>query len=256
MMNTSSETKPIHCHTRSAADVSVRTDKIALLAQADWLLTIAALLTLPSANSRDKVAIEAAELQALLEKSGVPNTDRLADLFQALQHQIQTLSLATWSAEYHRLFEGNAPCPMNETGWIRRDKGTILADIAGFYRAFGLELAGAAGEKVDYLACELEFVAMLLVMLAKADGQDNAIEVMQITQNALSAFSFDHLGEWLPSFCERLDQLTTLSIYQQLAELLRLTWSGIVTVNQLPLNEDSSETVLDEQGTPYECGMM
>ncbi|NJO16457.1 MAG: hypothetical protein HC877_12155 [Thioploca sp.] len=96
---------------------------------------------------------------------------------------------------------------------------------------------------------------MLLVMLAKATDQDNAIEIMQVTHNAISSFSFDHLGEWLPSFCERLSQLTVLPLYQQLAQLLQLTWTGIVAANQLPVNEENVQEVLGENGTPYECGM-
>jgi TorA maturation chaperone TorD len=254
--HTTLKAEPIKWYPRPPIGLPTRADKIALLAQADWLLLIAPLFTLPSAGLLDKVAIESAELQELLDKSGIPNAEKLMTTFQAIQQQIQTLPLDTWSEEYNRLFECSAPCPINETGWVRRDKGTILADIAGFYRAFGLELAEAASEKVDYLVGELEFVAMLLVMLAKATEQDNAVEVTPITHNALSSFSSDHLGEWLPSFCERLSQLTVLPLYQQLAQLLQLTWAGIVTVNRLPVSDENIQEVLDEKGTPYECGMV
>jgi TorA maturation chaperone TorD len=253
--HTTLKAEPIKWYPSPPLGLPTRADKIALLAQADWLLLIAPLFTLPSAGLRDKVAIEAAELQELLEKSSIPNAEQLMVIFQAIQQHLQTIQLDTWSEEYNRLFECAAPCPINETGWVRRDKGTILADIAGFYRAFGLELAEAASEKVDYLVGELEFVAMLLVMLAKATEQDNATEVMQVTHNALSSFSFDHLGEWLPSFCERLNQFTVLPLYQQLAQLLQLTWTGIVAVNRLPVNEENAQEVLGENGTPYECGM-
>jgi TorA maturation chaperone TorD len=254
-IHTTLKAEPIKWYPHPPIGLPTRADKIALLAQADWLLLIAPLFTLPSVGLRDKVAIEAAELQELLEKSGIPNAEQLRVTFKAIQQQIQTIHLDTCSEEYNRLFECAAPCPINETGWVRRDKGTILADIAGFYRAFGLELAEAASEKVDYLVGELEFVAMLLVMLAKATEQDNAAEVTPITHNALSSFSSDHLGEWLPSFCERLSQLTVLPLYQQLAKLLQLTWTGIVAVNRLPVSDENLQEVLDEKGTPYECGM-
>ena len=46
-----------------------------------------------------------------------------------------------WIAEHNRLFEGGVTCPPNETAYVRRDKGVILADINGFYRAFGFEPA-------------------------------------------------------------------------------------------------------------------
>ncbi len=230
-------------------------DKIALLAQADWLLLITQLLTPPSVDLLEKMAIDLAEIAELLDKSKLPNQKQLLTLFQAVYQAIPTENKDSLAEEYNRLFECSAPCPINECGLVRRDKGVILADIAGFYRAFGFELADNAREKADHLVVELEFVALLLVMLAKGSESANTLEVIQTTQNALSSFSFDHLGEWLPAFCERLSQLTVVPFYQHLAQLLQMTWSGIVVVNRLPVVADIVPEVIHESGTPYECGM-
>jgi nitrate reductase assembly molybdenum cofactor insertion protein NarJ len=73
----------------------------------------------------------------------------------------------------------------NDKERFRRDKGVILADIARFYRAFGFELTRNASEKVDHLTAELEFVAMLLVMLAQGQG------ATRTTHDALGSFFMD-----------------------------------------------------------------
>jgi TorA maturation chaperone TorD len=66
-------------------------------------------------------------------------------------------------------------------------------------------------------------------MLAQDQG------ATRTTHDALGSFSFDHLGEWLPTFCERLTETSSLQIYQQMAKLLLSAWSGILT--QLPMPE-------------------
>lgn len=226
-------------------------DHLALLAQADLLFLIAQMFAPPSAEMRKMLEIEIADIKKLLQNSGLPEPDNLAETYQQIRQQAQSLNLDTWAAEYNRLFEGNVACPINETGFIRRDKGTILADIAGFYRAFGFELSKNASEKVDHLTAELEFVAMLLVMLVQAPDQ----KATRTTHDALGSFSFDHLGEWLPTFCERLTETSTLLIYQNQAKLLLSAWTGVVTNNQLPLQEGDIQNIPEDDGTPYECDM-
>jgi TorA maturation chaperone TorD len=204
-------------------------EHLALLAQADLLFLIAQMFTPPSAEMRQLLEIEVPDLNKLLHNSGIPESDNLAETYQQIRQQAQSLNLDVWAAEYKRLFEANVACPINESGFIRRDKGVILTDIARFYRAFGFELTRNASEKVDHLTAELEFVAMLLVMLAQDQG------ATRTTHDALGSFSFDHLGEWLPTFCERLTETSSLQIYQQMAKLLLSAWSGILT--QLPMPE-------------------
>ncbi|MCB2262075.1 MAG: molecular chaperone TorD family protein [Candidatus Thiosymbion ectosymbiont of Robbea hypermnestra] len=227
-------------------------DHLSLYAQADLLQLIIRLFRLPSTETQTMLEKEVTDFQELLQCSDLPEADRLAESFQQIRLQAQTLSLETWVEEYHRLFEGSVACPINESGFIRRDKGAILSDIAGFYRAFGFGISQKTGEKADHLTGELEFVVMLLIMLAMTSEP----ETKRITHEALGAFSFDHLGEWLPSFCDCLTQTTVLPIYQQLAQLLQNTWSGIVATNHLPSQERELGTLPERDETPYECGLV
>ncbi len=130
-----------------------------------------------------------------------------------------------------------------------------LPDVAGFYRAFGFTLAEGASEKVDHLVCELEFLAMLCVMHAKAREEGNK-DGARVSKHALRAFALDHLGEWLPAFCDRLMETTTLPFYRQAATLLLGVWRGIAENNRLPSPKLGAVTgALGDLGTPYECGM-
>ena len=235
----------------SVASAPEESGQVTLLAQADLLLLIAQIFAPPSDDLRFMLGIEVIDIQELLNYTGLENQENLAETYQQIRQQAQATRLNTWTEEYNRLFEASVACPINESGFIRRDKGVLLADIAGFYRAFGFELSNKAGEKADHLVGELEFVAMLLVMLAKAQDQ----ETIRTTFDALSAFSFDHLGEWLPTFCERLTETAILPIYQHQAQLLLSAWTGIVTANQLPKPAVAVENLPEDDGTPYECDM-
>jgi TorA maturation chaperone TorD len=228
-----------------------KTDNITLLAQADLLLLLAQMFASPSTEMQNMLEVEIPDIKELLQKSGLSESIRLEEIFQQIRHQAQITHLDTWAEEYNRLFETNVACPPNETGIIRRDKGVILADVAGFYNAFGFKLSEESTEKADHLTAELEFVAMLLVMLAQTQDE----EALRITHHALSSFSFDHLGDWLPTFCERITETTNLPIYQYLAKLLQGTWTEVVAINSLPIPEGEIMELPEDGGTPYECDM-
>ncbi len=111
-------------------------------------------------------------------------------------------------SDHLALFDcGAAAHPLYETEYGRARalaKGNELADIAGFYRAFGLEL-GAGGtdpEMPDHAAVELEFYAVLLMKSAKlaslADGAGQ-----EIVLAARKKFLAHHLGRFLPALAAR-----------------------------------------------------
>ncbi|MFQ6017082.1 MAG: molecular chaperone [Kiloniellaceae bacterium] len=238
----------------------VQTGNVALLAQADLLFLLARLFCPPTPQGRagfdaagfDSAGSNCAELVA---RAGLGRRDNLTAALAGLHEQALGLDLSEWAAEYNRVFECAVPCPINESGFVRRDKGAILGDIAGFYRAFGFELADGAAEKVDHLVCELEFVAMLLVLLAKARDEGNRAGA-EVSRDALRAFAFDHIGEWLPAFCDRLQETTSLSFYQRAAAVLSEVWNGICRDNRLPVPKDGPHMGREaEPDRPFVCGL-
>ncbi|MDQ1363691.1 MAG: putative dimethyl sulfoxide reductase chaperone [Pseudomonadota bacterium] len=132
-------------------------------------------------------------------------------------------------SEYIDLFErGRHVNPLNETEYGRNRalaKGNDLADIAGFYRAFGFSLDDDRGykETFDHLAVELEFYALLGIKenyLVEA----NDVAGIEIVRDARKKFLDSHLGRFIQSICERpgvQDSERYLRIYRWCAELVR-----------------------------------
>lgn len=87
-----------------------------------------------------------------------------------------------------------------------------LADIAGFYRAFGVTLAG---DKPDHLVAELEFVALLLAKEAhaRAGGDDRA----DICASARARFLRERLGTWTDAFADAVEARHPETVWSHLA---------------------------------------
>ncbi|MCG3173684.1 MAG: hypothetical protein GMKNLPBB_01884 [Myxococcota bacterium] len=76
-------------------------------------------------------------------------------------------------------------------------KGTELADIAGFYQAFGFDFDGVNNhDMLDHLAVELEFHALMLAKLAALQRAGDQ-EGCEIVEDAMSKFLAYHLGGYI-----------------------------------------------------------
>ncbi len=196
------------------------TDGVRLLAQADALLLMADFLHHAPAANDPRSAAGDEDLRRLAAACGLdPESDTAQALIGLTEAREQTPP-EIWEGERSRLFEGAALCPPNETAYIRRDKGAILADLAGFHRAFGFDHEDRVGEKQDHIVSELQFAAVLLVMLARADRGEQT----EITHGALRSFAEDHLGAWIDIFCERLVSTAVLPSFALVGLALRGAW--------------------------------
>jgi len=123
--------------------------------------------------------------------------------------------------EYVRLFAHShlVHCPPYETEYVSQHvfmKTRDLADIAGFYRAFGLQVADSFKDRVDHLACELEFMSFLALkeLYALDAGQpDNA----SLCADAERKFLESHLGTWVDAFGKALAEAEPSEFYAALA---------------------------------------
>lgn len=113
-----------------------------------------------------------------------------------------------WAPAYGRLFGPNLTpdCPPYETEFRQThifQQAQALADIAGFYKAFGLDVSENANERLDHLSVELEFMGYLCLKEghALASGQEEGAEVCR---DAQKKFLADHLGAWAGAFAGRL----------------------------------------------------
>jgi len=88
-----------------------------------------------------------------------------------------------------------------------------LADIAGYYLAFGLRGESRAGHRVDHVGCECEFMdflsrkeAMMLELSSDPQiaEQDDHRETLEQTRLAARKFMRDHLNRFGRAFATRL----------------------------------------------------
>lgn len=78
-----------------------------------------------------------------------------------------------------------------------------LADIAGFYRAFGFNVGGTVRERPDHIAAELEFMYVLALKEAYA-AETGVAEHVEICVDAQRKFLQEHLGRWIGPLAESL----------------------------------------------------
>ncbi len=224
-----------------------------LVVLADLLFLLARALEPPSSGEGGLESVSDPEARDLTTRSGMnrESADELISMLSAARG----CARQPWSMEHARLFEGTQACPPNETAYVRRDKGVILADIAAFYRAFGFDVARGSSEKADHIVAELQFVALLHVKLARA-SETGKNEHIETTRRALEAFVTDHLGCWIDGFRERLAGTTALDLYGRISRTLGVVWDVVLVANAIPRPGDATGVIPTvDDGTPYECGL-
>jgi TorA maturation chaperone TorD len=125
--------------------------------------------------------------------------------------------------EYVRVFGlvTSRECPPYETEYCANEdtffRTQQMADVAGFYQAFGLQVSADQRERPDFLPLELEFAALLLMKkrLASAGGLSSDTEHARVCDEARLAFFRDHLCWWAPSFTLGLRRKATHGIYYE-----------------------------------------
>lgn len=134
-------------------------------------------------------------------------------------------SLPDLQAEHRRVFGPIIPqdCPPYETEYGKAHifrQAHDMGDIAGFYRAFGLEVSDNARERLDHISIELEFMHFLTYKEAYA-LKHHGVEQAEICREAQVKFLKDHLGRWTPLFARHLAKKAHSGFYKGLAEFLR-----------------------------------
>jgi TorA maturation chaperone TorD len=99
-----------------------------------------------------------------------------------------------------------------------------VADVAGFYRAFGVEPISAS-ERPDHISAELEFMQLLAAKEAVALGDEGEGERAAVCREAARAFLRDHLGRFVERFADAVEAGTREPFYLAAARLL----AGFVT---------------------------
>jgi TorA maturation chaperone TorD len=130
--------------------------------------------------------------------------------------------------EYDRVFGlvYARECPPYETEYCSTGepfyRSQQLADVAGFYRAFGLTGSVERPERPDHLTAELEFMAVLLLKrrLALDAALGAAADHIAVCECALGDFFREHVAWWMPSFAAGLRRKAGDGLYAALGRVL------------------------------------
>lgn len=142
--------------------------------------------------------------------------------------------LAEFEAEYLAAFENNLPKPSvslyeGSHGESRGNKASLLLELKGFYRNFGLSMAD--NDMEDALVAELEFMQFLAAKQAMAEqgALDRTPYIM-----AQRDFMQRHLSAWLPILAAEAAAIVQNPFYLALIEVT----TEFVTADRLCIEAD------------------
>lgn len=244
-----------------------------LVARADLWSSIAAGFTDPF--HRDRLALLASggfrercrRGAALLaeEASGMelgPGEARPADarpeeVFEAFDAERPSLRTS-----YRKLFGLTAlslSCPACESEYLPSPdvnyRSQWMADAAGFYRAFGMDLASGRSERCDHVVTEAEFLHLLLLQEAHARLKRDW-EGAAISSQARRKFFAEHVGWWVPALARLVTKRTSSRFYRALARLAAGACALERSCLELPPFPKCAEprpSETEPTGTCFEC---
>ncbi len=174
------------------------------------------------------------------------------------------------AARYRHLF-GHAvrgACPLYELEYARGEvfqQGHALADLGGFYRAFGLGMSPQAHERLDHAAAEWEFLAMLAwkeaLAIAWRDGHAPAPAAIDVhaaidtCRGAQRAFLRDHAAAWMPALFARVQRADPDGAYGRAARTAEWLLRNWCDEFELPFGPAWLELrPVEEDDLSIECG--
>ena len=171
--------------------------------------------------------------------------------------------LADLQAEHRRVFSNviTLDCPPYETLFGNDHvfgQAHVMGDIAGFYKAFGVELSRDIHERMDHLSVELEFMHFLAYKESYARCHDGS-EKTQIVVDAQKKFVKEHIGRWVPLFARMLVKKADTGFFRYMAEFTS-DWiefdAAYLGVSPKPYSEADYRpaTFNAPEGQTYECG--
>jgi len=123
------------------------------------------------------------------------------------------------AAEYQRVFGlvTSKECPPYESEYCPQTfsvyRSQRMADVAGYYRAFGLAPSREQPERPDHITLQLEFLAWLVAKedYARSGAVPDGDQKAHICHDAQRRFLEEHLAWWAPAFAwalqKRADEL-------------------------------------------------
>jgi putative dimethyl sulfoxide reductase chaperone len=142
-------------------------------------------------------------LSTVLRRSGFDSSQAMTDYALLFGHAVR------------------GSCPLYELEYGQAEivqQAGELADIAGFYTAFGLDHTTESMERVDHVSVECEFMSVLCAKEAQGI-LSNDPRLSEACGDAQRMFLRDHLARWLPALGENVTKSNPDGFYGSLARL-------------------------------------
>jgi len=196
-------------------------------------------------------------LRSLIEDMGdvIHNVSSgIQEKFILYRNSLNGLSAETREEEFTELFMTRMLCPPYENSYGKSggNKAGTLADINGFYKAFGLSISEKDSDMPDHIAIEMEFLSLLALKEAYGIEHGQA-DMVEVCVSAKKNFLTDHIGGWAGIFCKNLAERTTKDFYRNLA----LLTSGFIEgeIKFYGIVVEPVEGVLRESSEPMDCSL-
>jgi DMSO reductase family type II enzyme chaperone len=159
--------------------------------------------------------------------SSIPRLNALMlEYFHMAEHQkedMKGMTLAEFEIEFTRTFDAGTPIPLcspYEGHYCKNPRSMVMLEVSDFYNFFGLRMSQEEGKREfpDHICAELEFLHFLTFREEEALREDKAEELKGYLL-AQKDFLERHLIQWIPEFCLKLQDSTSLPFYARLARI-------------------------------------
>ena len=225
------------------------------LAAANLYRTIALGFSYPEPASINSVRQATGDLVRALGRGAL--TPVLAPALRASLRVWRATTAQSLAAEHSRLFLGAGIVPLREGGYgdgMRfAGQPVDIADLNGFYLAFGFAPPPSAPNPPDHLGTELEYVSLLHLKKAFA-LQRGRLSQAKLVEHAMARFLQDHLGRWVAAVEASLRDADAIAAYVLLAKLMeKAVAADCIRLGVRPTSAGIGNAVDPMQGDDFKC---
>ena len=160
------------------------------------------------------------EIERLLRRVLGSESEHLADEWVRIARKgmsSEDLVNAYQEVFTHTISQVCPPCEMEYERTHVFQLTQQLADLSGFYKAFGAQPVEKSGERVDHFSVEMEFMSWL-TLKETYFIQEQKSEPQQIIVDGQRKFFKDHLGRWAPLFLQKVIKQQPPEFYRLVAD--------------------------------------
>lgn len=193
-----------------------------------------------------------------LEDHAITRLFGLQPRITAIREALAAASTEELSAEHVRLFRGQVLCSPHETEYERDSfaKASQLADIAGFYQAWGMQTSNSHRSMPDFVGTELEFMALVTRKQVYATARSWPTR-RALAIDAAHDFLNTHLSRWVHAFAQDVraatDESSAGHYFAAVARMLEQFVVMDISANGLPLPQQRERLVHPDADESMVC---